>query len=101
MHMGNPCCVAGLGSWVDDLGQLMQTAGQVYQQVSNQVPAIHLPSGPWGSGEPTWGGRTIPATTGGTWVTQPDGTDLWVPNQQTNLMPLLLVGGLAFLLLRR
>ncbi len=90
MRLGNPCCMAGMGSWVDDLEQLMNTAGQVYQQVTTRPNIRQLPGSTptWGSGQTIWG-ETTPAP-------------YYTPqSQQTNFMPLLIVGGLAFLLLRR
>jgi len=84
--MRDCCNNGGLGSWVDDIGGLIQTAGQVYQDI--QRPQIQLPS--WGSGEPVWG------------ETYPTGqySGAYAP-QQSSVLPLVALGALAFLLFRR
>lgn len=87
------CCVAGMGSWVDDVGELMRTAGEVYQGVTAR-PTIQMPTYDPGWGSPTWGsGQPTYGTTSETFFPTLE--------RANNLMPLLLLGSLAFLLWKR
>jgi len=75
-----------MGGWVEDIQSILKTGVDVYHQV--HPPQIELPT--WGSGEPTWG-ENYPT---GQYTTS------YAP-QQSSVLPLLALGGLAFLFFRR